>query len=66
MQLRQISAQQMKIQSMRNNLAVFWEAARKETEDFSQLVPVRRIPAAYRQCLAECMRRQVTRIDNER
>lgn len=56
-QLQQISTQQMKIQSMRNNLAVFREAATKESDMFSQLLLVRRIPAAYRQCLAECMRR---------
>lgn len=57
MQLQQISTQQMKIQSMRNKLAVFREAAAKESDMFSQLLLVRRVPAAYRQCLAECMRR---------
>ncbi len=56
-QLQAISSQQMKIQSMRNKLAVFREAAAKEDDMFAQLLLVRRIPVAYRQCLAECMRR---------
>ena len=56
-QLQQISMQQMKIQSMRNKLAIFREAAARETDMFGQLQLVRQVPAAYRQCLAECMRR---------
>ena len=56
-QLQQISTQQMKIQSMRNKLAIFREAANKESDMFAQLLLIRQIPAAYHQCLAECMRR---------
>ena len=62
MQLQQISSQQMKIQSMRNKLAVFREAAAKEEDMFAQLLLIRRIPAAYHQCLAECMRRYGTSV----
>jgi len=56
-QLQGISSQQMKIQNMRNKLAVFREASAKEEDMFRQLLLVRRVPVAYRQCLAECMRR---------
>lgn len=56
-QLQRISGQQMTIQSIRNKLAVFREAAAKEQDMFQQLQRSRRMPAAYRQCLAECMRR---------
>ena len=56
-QLQRISGQQSKIQAMRNKLAIFREAAAKEDEMFAQLLVVRRIPAAYRQSLAECLRR---------
>ena len=56
-QLQKISAQQSKILAMRNKLAIFREAAAKEDDMFAQLLVLRRIPAAYRQCLAECMRR---------
>ena len=44
---------------MRNKLAIFSEAAAKEDECFAELLLLRRVPAAYRQCLAECMRRCV-------
>ncbi len=33
------------------------QVAAKQEESFAELLLVRRVPAAYRQCLAECMRR---------
>lgn len=56
-QLQRISGQQMKIQSIRNKLVVFREAAAKGEDMFGQLLRLQCIPAAYRHCLAECMRR---------
>lgn len=56
-QLHKISAQQSKIRSMRNKLAAFREVANKHAEYFAELLLVRRIPAAYGACLAECHRR---------
>lgn len=57
--LRAISAQQSKIRGLRNKLAILKEAAGKQEAAVSELLHVRRVPAVYRQCLAECMRRWV-------
>ena len=56
-QLLRISGQQSKIRALRNKLAIFSEAVAKQDSAFAELVLVTRIPAAYRQSLAECMRR---------
>jgi hypothetical protein len=55
--LRAISAQQSKIRGLRNKLAILKEAAGKQEKAVSELLLVRRVPAVYRQCLADCMRR---------
>ena len=55
--LRAISGQQSKIRGLRSKLAILKEAAAKQEGATSELLLVRRIPAVYRQCLAECMRR---------
>ena len=55
--LRAISAQQSRIRGLRNKLAILREAAAKQDGATRELLLVRRIPAVYRQCLAECMRR---------
>lgn len=55
--LRAISGQQSKIRGLRSKLAILKEAAAKQESATSELLLVRRIPAVYRQCLAECMRR---------
>ncbi len=57
--LRAISGQQSKIRGLRSKLAILKEAAAKQEGATSELLLVRRIPAVYRQCLAECMRRCV-------
>mmetsp|Transcript_12611 Transcript_12611/g.35442 ORF Transcript_12611/g.35442 Transcript_12611/m.35442 type:complete len:1100 (-) Transcript_12611:133-3432(-) len=57
-QLTHISAQQSRIRDMRNKLAVFQEVASKQGETFAELCLVGRIPAAYRACLAEVVRRR--------
>ena len=59
-QLRRISSQQTHIQGMRNRMGAFREAALKEAQMMKQLYTARQTSAAYHQCLAECMRRQVT------
>ncbi|CAL8460904.1 g435 [Coccomyxa elongata] len=56
--LRAISGQQSKIRGLRSKLAILKEAAAKQEGATSELLLVRRIPAVYRQCLAECMRRE--------
>ena len=56
-QLNKISAQQSKIRSMRNKLVAFREVANKQQEAFAELQLLRRVPTAYRHCLAECVRR---------
>ena len=56
-QLTRISGQQSKIRAIRDQLAAFAEATAKQEADFGELLLVARIPAAYRHCLAECMRR---------
>ena len=56
-QLARISSQQSKIRAIRDQLAAFGEAIVKQETDFGELLLVARVPAAYRHCLAECMRR---------
>ena len=56
--LRSISAQQSKIRGLRSKLQILREATAKQDTAVSHLLFVRRVPAVYRQCLAECMRRQ--------
>lgn len=56
-QLRRISGQQSKIRALRNKLALLGEAVSKQETSFVELTLITRIPAAYRQTLAECMRR---------
>ena len=38
------------------------QVAAKQEESFAELLLVRRVPAAYRQCLAECMRRYLSQL----
>ena len=56
-QLRRISSQQSKIRMLRNVLAAHVEAVSQLEAAFAELVLITRVPPAYRQCLAECMRR---------
>ncbi|EFN58270.1 hypothetical protein CHLNCDRAFT_57098 [Chlorella variabilis] len=56
-QLRTISSQQSKIREMKNKLALFREALARQEGAVQELLVVRRVPAAYKQCLAECVRR---------
>ncbi len=60
--LRSISGQQNKIRGLRQRLQILREATAKQDTAVSHLLFVRRVPAVYRQCLAECMRRQVHRM----
>ncbi|GMH33246.1 hypothetical protein BSKO_01080 [Bryopsis sp. KO-2023] len=57
-QLQLISTQQSKIRDMKNKLAAFKEVAGKQDEAFAELMLVRRIPAAYKAALSECIRRK--------
>ncbi|KAL4447174.1 hypothetical protein ABPG77_007207 [Micractinium sp. CCAP 211/92] len=57
-QLRTISSQQSKIREMKNKLALFREALTRQDAAVQELLVVRRVPAAYKQCLAECVRRE--------
>jgi len=59
--LRSISGQQSKIRGLRQKLQILREATAKQGTAVSHLLFVRRVPAVYRQCLAECMRRQVAK-----
>lgn len=56
-QLQKISAQQSQIRSMRARLQNFKLMAAKQAEAFAELLLVRRIPATYKHCLSECVRR---------
>ena len=56
-QLQTIASQQSKIREVKNKLAVFREALGKQEGSVAELLLVRRLPAAYKQCLAECVRR---------
>ena len=55
--LRSISGQQSRIRGLRSKLGILREATAKQDTAVSHLLFVRRVPAVYRQCLAECMRR---------
>lgn len=57
-QLQKISTQQSKIRTLKGKLAVYQDVANKQAETFAELQLVKRVPVAYRHCLAECMRRQ--------
>lgn len=59
-QLQRISSQQSKIRDMRNKLAAFSEVATKQADAFTQLGVVSHVPIAYRQCMAECVRRHAS------
>lgn len=59
--LRSISGQQSKIRGLRQKLQILREATAKQDTAVSHLLFVRRVPAVYRQCLAECMRRWESR-----
>ena len=56
-QLQKISVQQSKIKSVKSRLSVYQDIANKHAETFAELQLVKRVPVAYRHCLAECMRR---------
>ena len=56
-QLQKISVQQSKIKSVKSRLSVYQDVANKHAETFAELQLVKRVPVAYRHCLAECMRR---------
>ena len=56
-QLQKISTQQSKIKTLKGKLAVYQDVANKQAETFAELQLVKRVPVAYRHCLAECMRR---------
>ena len=55
--LRSISSQQSRIRGLRSKLGILREATAKQDTAVAHLLFVRRVPAVYRQCLAECMRR---------
>ena len=56
-QLRAISKQQSRIRSLRDSIAGLKAVTTRQAENFAELLLVRRIPAAYRQALAEVARR---------
>ena len=58
-QLQKISMQQSKIRTLKGKLSVYQDVANKQAETFAELQLVKRVPVAYRHCLAECMRRFV-------
>lgn len=55
--LRTIASQQSKIREMREALAPFPGALDRQDAQIARLLVVRRLPAAYKQALAECVRR---------
>ena len=59
-QLQKISLQQSKIKSVKSRLSAYQEVANKHAETFAELQLVKRVPVAYRHCLAECMRRSAS------
>ena len=61
-QLQKISVQQSKIKSVKSRLSVYQDVANKHAETFAELQLVKRVPVAYRHCLAECMRRFAFRL----
>jgi hypothetical protein len=56
-QLRGIAAQQGRLRELRNRLGLYREALAVQRRELAALLRVRRLPAAYRHCLAECARR---------
>lgn len=56
-QLQSISALQSKIRDMRNKQAAFGEIGQRQEAAFRELRVARRVPRAYRACLAEVARR---------
>lgn len=56
-QLQSISALQSKIRDMRNKQAAFGEVGQRQEAAFRELRVARRVPRAYRACLAEVARR---------
>ena len=56
-QLRAISKQQSRIRLLRDSIAGLKAVTTQQAEHFAELLLVRRIPAAYRQALAEVARR---------
>ncbi|KAK9861430.1 hypothetical protein WJX84_007392 [Apatococcus fuscideae] len=57
-QLRLISTQQSRIRALRDRMAGLKAVAARQTENFAELLLVKRIPAAYREALCEVMRRR--------
>eukprot|EP00899_Mesostigma_viride_P024764 jgi/Mesvir1/5472/Mv15526-RA.3 len=57
-QLRAVSGLQSRIRDLRNKLVAFKEICGRQQEVFAELLLVRRVPAAYRACLAEVRRRR--------
>lgn len=55
--LRTIASQQSKIREMKEALAPFPAALERQDAQISSLLVVRRLPAAFKQALAECLRR---------
>lgn len=56
-QLQCIASQQSRIREMKDKLALFGEALGKQESGVGKLMLPRRVAAAYKQCLAECVRR---------
>ncbi len=56
-QLQAIAGQQSKIRDIKNKLALFREALSARESDLADLLLLRRVPAAYKHSLAECVRR---------
>ena len=56
-QLRAISTQQSRIRALRDRMAGLKAVAARQTENFAELLLVKRIPAAYREALCEVVRR---------
>ena len=55
--LRTIASQQSKIREMKEAMAPFPAALDRQDAQITRLLSVRRLPAAYKQALAECVRR---------
>ncbi|KAL6767769.1 ATG17 [Auxenochlorella protothecoides x Auxenochlorella symbiontica] len=57
-QLQSIAVQQGRMRDLGNRLALYREAAERQAGWVTRLGQLRRVPAAYKQCLAECLRRR--------
>jgi hypothetical protein len=55
--MRSVSSQQSRIRSMRDAMEPFITALGRQNAKLKQLEIVRQLPIAYKQCLAECIRR---------